>query len=75
MKIKLIPAGVLAGARQRLGAEHSQDTSQDRFIEKADPIQIIAWYSGWRLGHDDWGREIVQSYLDMINAIEKDKEA
>ena len=72
MKTELIPQGVLRGARQRLGAEDGLDTSQDHHIIKASPMQIISWYSGWKLGDDEWGRSFVQSYLDMVDAEKRD---
>ena len=75
MKVKLIPVTVLYAARQRLGAENAKDTSRDKILEAATPMEIIGFYSGWILGDNSFGRVFAQYFSDMVNAEKRDKES
>lgn len=69
MKIEKIPSDILGAVRQRLGADDENDISMDHEIEKMSAKQLIAKWSGWHLGDEDWGKEMVNKY-ELLKKLE-----
>lgn len=65
MKIDKIPLSILDAVRQRLGAEDENDTSFDEQIERLTPKELMAKWSGWHLGDEDWARMIINDYENL----------
>jgi hypothetical protein len=74
MKIKKIPENILDAVRQRLGADDENDTSRDQLIEKMTPKELMAKWSGWHLGYEDWGNEIINKY-EHLKKLEQEGES
>jgi len=71
MRIDKIPLNVLDAVRQRLGAEDENDTEFDGRIEKMSPRELMAKWSGWHLGDEDWAHEIIGTY-ENLKKLEKE---
>lgn len=58
--------GILDDVRERLGASDENDTSFDHKIERMNPEQMVAKWSGWELGDESWGTTIIDYYKQII---------
>ena len=70
MDPKKIPIFLLGPVRMRLGADESDDEGCDGRIAKMTPEGIVALYTGWTLGDEAWGRDIIAAYKSLLE-IEK----
>lgn len=74
-KLKLLKKmGILGDIRQRLGAKNEEDTSFDKTIEMMSTRDIVAAEYGWELGDNSWGYNIIDLYLRLTKALDKEKE-
>lgn len=62
IEIKNIPTDILVAVRKRLGAESDTDTSWDEQIKHMIPKELMARWSGWKLGDEYWARHIIEQY-------------
>ena len=65
MEITKIPTRILFAVRQRIGAEDEHDTTHDSKITEMSPKELIAKWSGWTLGTDSWGIDIINMYEEL----------
>lgn len=62
ISIKDIPTDILVAVRKRLGAESDTDTFFDERIKQMTPKELMARWSGWKLGDEYWARHIIEQY-------------
>lgn len=62
----LMQSGDLDAVRGRLGWDEGDDTAPyDARINAMDAKAIIALWTGWHLGAEEWGRQIVNLYEQL----------
>lgn len=69
---KLKHVGILAGVRQRLGAEDDHDKSEDERINRMTNTALIGACCGWDLGDESWWRNMKANF-DMLEQLDNSK--
>jgi len=62
---KLEQVGILGEVRQRLGADDENDTAYDERINRMKNSDLIAKWSGWKLGDEGWWKEMKAMFDDL----------
>ncbi len=69
---KLKKVGMLASVRQRLGARSATDNSYDEQINKASNSDLVALYSAWYLGTEDWWYDLKWKF-DQLKELDQNQ--
>lgn len=65
MDINKISPSKPGDIRQRLGAKDEKDTTFDDLIFEMSPKEVVAIWTGWVLGSNGWGHEIIDFYESL----------